>query len=597
MRGARPYFWPSPLPCAKGAAMGFSLRPVEYLSSLALASASLTLPFSAHAQSIAPTRDELTRINPPQAPSRPTLNVIGGIERSPCPLADPRYADVKVTIRDVQFNNLKGASPDEMRAAWSPFAGTEQPVAVLCEIRDAAATILRDKGYLAAVQVPTQRIENGVVRMETLYARIVAVRARGQTGGAEGKLAAYLGKLTEDEYFDRKRAERYLLLARDLPGYNVQLTLKPAGTGPGELVGEVAVLHRPYALDLTVQNLAASETGRWGAQLRGQAYGLTGLGDVTTLAFYSTFEFKEQKILQVAHSFRPGAEGLTIDGQFTYAWTKPDIGGGDAVPDLEARTLFWTIGARYPIVRRQSSSLWAGAGFDYIDQKADFFGPLTRDKLRVLWLRGEWDAVDLTSPWPGWRAHALVELRQGLDIFNATDGCGGGFCPIGDVPQSRFDGDSSATLIRAVGEGELALGRDFAVIVAPRLQYGFKSLLAFEEFTAGNYSVGRGYDPAVLSGDSGAGLAVELRGPRLQLGSKGNLSLQPYVFGDAAWVWNKNDGQGSDHLAPVGGGARAELSDRFHLDTAVAVPLEKTGIDNRKGDIRLLVTLTSRILP
>jgi hypothetical protein len=29
----------------------------------------------------------------------------------------------------------------------------------------------------------------------------------------------------------------------------------------------------------------------------------------------------------------------------------------------------------------------------------------------------------------------------------------------------------------------------------------------------------------------------------------------------------------------------------------VAVPLEKAGFENRKGDVRLLVTLTSRILP
>ena len=142
----------------------------------------------------------------------------------------------------MRFNNLKGATPEELRPSWAPFANTTQPVAVLCEIRDAAATILRNKGYLAAVQVPTQRIENGVVTMETLFARITTVRARGQTGGAEAKLAAYLSKLTEDEYFDRNRAERYLLLARDLPGYNVQLTLKPAGTAPGELIGEVSVL-------------------------------------------------------------------------------------------------------------------------------------------------------------------------------------------------------------------------------------------------------------------------------------------------------------------------------------------------------------------
>jgi hemolysin activation/secretion protein len=560
-----------------------------------LASAALILPAAATAQ-IAPTREELTRITEQPEQPRPTLNVIGGIERSPCPLADPRYADVKVTISDVQFNGLKGATPEEMRAAWSPFAGAEQPVAVLCEIRDAAATILREKGYLAAVQVPTQRIENGVIRMETLYARITTIRARGQTSGAEAKLAAYLGKLTEDEYFDRDRAERYLLLARDLPGYNVQLTLKPAGTGPGELVGEVSVLHRPYSLDVTVQNLAAQATGRWGGQVRGQLFGLTGLGDVTTVSLYSTADFKEQKILNVAHSFRPGAEGLTIDGQFTYAWTKPDIGAGGVVPDLKAKTLFWTVDARYPVIRRQSSNLWAAVGFDFVDQKVDFFGPLTRDKLRVLWLRADWDAIDLTSRRPAWRASAFAEVRRGLGIFDASDGCDG-LCAPGEAPPSRIDGDSTATVLRAGGQAELALGKDFAIAVSPRLQYALDALLSFEEFTAGNYTIGRGYDPATLAGDSGVGITAELRGPRLLPMKQSKLTLQPFLFGDAAWVWNKHDGAGAEHLTSAGGGVRAELSDRLRLDGTVAVPLEKTGFDNRKGDVRMLVTLTSRILP
>ena len=69
------------------------------------------------------------------------------------------------------------------------------------------------------------------------------------------------------------------------------------------------------------------------------------------------------------------------------------------------------------------------------------------------------------------------------------------------------------------------------------------------------------------------------------------------MFGDAAWVWNKNDDFGDDRLVSAGGGIRAELSDRLRLDSVVAVPLEKTGFDNRKGDVRLLVTLTGRILP
>ena len=98
-------------------------------------------------------------------------------------------------------------------------------------------------------------------------------------------------------------------------------------------------------------------------------------------------------------------------------------------------------------------------------------------------------------------------------------------------------------------------------------------------------------------GDSGVGLTAELRGPRMMPIARSQLSMQPYLFGDAAWVWNKNDGMGAQHLKSAGGGIRAELGDRFRFDGTLAVPLEKTGFENRKGDVRMLVTLTARILP
>ena len=547
---------------------------------------------SAQAQSIAPTRDELTRQQPAEPP-KSSLNVVGDVERSPCPLADPQYANIRLDLNTVTFNNLKGASEAEMRATWAEYAGTNQPVSVICEIRDRAATLLRDKGYLAAVQVPTQRIEGGDVRLEVLYARITTVRARGQTQGAEAKLAQYLGRLTEDEIFDRNRAERYLLLARDLPGYNVQLTLKPAGSGPGDLVGEVTVIRQPFSLDLMVQNLAAKETGRWGAQLRAQAFGLTGLGDATYASIYSTVDFKEQQILQFGHSFRPGSEGLTVSGNFTYAWTKPSIASNPGDPDLEARTLFATLGLSYPIRRSQGSNLSVGGGFDWVDQKVDFFGPLTRDHLRIAWLRADWDAIDLRSRRPKWKLGATVELRKGLGIFGASDSC----CDIGETPPSRADGKATGTLVRAHGSIEYAIGESMAVAVSPRGQIGFDPLFAFEEFTAGNYTVGRGYDPATISGDSGAGVTLELRGPRWQMMKKSRFAIQPYVFGDAAWVWNKNVSGDPDHLKSAGGGVRGQLDDRLALDALVAVPLEKAGALNKRGDARFLLTLTARLLP
>ena len=548
-----------------------------------------------------PTRDELENINRSRVDEAPRLDIQGGIERSPCPLADPQYKDIPVTIANVTFNNLKGASASELEPAWKPFAGQPQSVAVLCEIRDAAATILRNKGYLAAVQVPTQKIENGEVKLEVLYARISSVRARGETRGAERKLEQYLGKLTQDEVFNRYKAERYLLLARDLPGYNVQLTLKPAGTGQGELIGEVAVVRRPYVVDFTVQNYAASATGRWGAQIRAQVFGLTGLGDATTIGFYSTADLKEQQILQIGHEFRPGSEGLIVGGQFTYAWTEPDL-GATAGPGtkLKARTLFSQLYARYPLKRTQGSNVWLGGGFDYIDQDVDFktttTTPLSRDKLRVLWLRADYDAVDLRAIRPRWRAGAAVEFRKGIDVFNASPNCRGVACPGGAISPSRLDGKATAAVVRANAVAEFALGHDFAFALTPRAQYAFDPLLSFEEFTGGNYTVGRGYDPGVILGDSGLGLSAELRGPRYRISDGSELRVQPYVFGDAARVWNKGPG-GTDHLSSAGGGLRAELGDRFRLDATLAVPLERAGLQTKVGKPRFLLTLTTRILP
>lgn len=559
------------------------------------AALALLAPLPVQAQTV-PTREELEEVTGAETPALPRLSIEGGIERSPCALADPEYADIRVEISNVVFNNLKGAAPAELDPAWRPFTSGPQPVAVLCEIRDAAATILRNKGYLAAVEVPTQKIENGQVRMEVLYGRITALRARGETQGAESKLEQYLSNLTDDEIFNRFEAERYLLLARDLPGYNVQLTLRPAGGAAGELIGEVTVLRRPYTLDFTVQNYAARSTGPWGGQLRFQAFGLTGMGDATTLSYYATADFEEQHILQAAHEFRPGGEGLVVAARVTHAWTKPDIGPVGGGGSLDARTLYASLSARYPLKLSVAESWWLGGGFDFIDQDVDFLVPLTEDKLRILWARLRYNAIDTTRRQPAWEARASLELRKGLDILGASDPCLGAGCGPGQLPISRLDGDPAATTVRFDGEMSYLLSETIAIAVQPRAQYAFDPLVAFEEFTVGNYTVGRGYDPGTLIGDDGLGLGVELRGPRVPLGEAGDLRIQPYAFGDMAYVWNKNT-SGSASLYSAGLGARAELGDRFRIDTTLAVPLKRAGLLNERGDVRLLVTLTTRLLP
>lgn len=554
----------------------------------------LTSPSDANAQ-VAPTREELQGIATTEQLPAPRLNIEGGIERSPCSLADPQYANVTVTIREVVFNGLKGATALEMAPAWKPFEGQDHPVAVLCEIRDAAATILRGKGYLAATQVPTQRIEDGTVEFEVLYGRISAVRARGETRGAETKLQQYLGRLTEDEIFDRNQAERALLLARDLPGYTVNLTLRPAGGAPGDLIGEVTVRRDKYALDFAVQNFGAEGTGPVGGQVRAQFFGLTGLGDVTSLSYFSSSDFDEQQVFQASHEFRPGASGLKVGGQATYAITRPDIGTAAAlgvpVQDLEAKTLFASLSASYPIKRTQGENFYFSGGFDYIDQDVDFIAPLSRDRIRVGWLKFDYDTIDLDRRAPRYQASASVEFRQGFDIFGAREVCIGPQCPIAQVNPGRIDGEPTASVIRASGNLELAVTPKFAIAFKPRAQLSLSGgLFGFEEFAAGNFSVGRGYDPGTIIGDSGFAMTTEARTSTLPWGK--DIAMQPYAFFDLARIYNEAPDL-DDDLYSVGVGSRFNFKGRYSLDSMVAVPLKRAGLQARRGSIRVLFTLSA----
>ncbi|WP_239025921.1 hypothetical protein [Sphingomonas paeninsulae] len=102
-----------------------------------------------------PTREEVQRAPINTAPPRGArITVEGEVERAPCPLADPAYKDINVTLSGAEFSGLGAIPADLLSPAYRDMVGKPLPIASVCEIRDRAATILRRAGYLAAVQVP-----------------------------------------------------------------------------------------------------------------------------------------------------------------------------------------------------------------------------------------------------------------------------------------------------------------------------------------------------------------------------------------------------------------------------------------------------------
>ena len=584
-----------------------SIWPPRRAASAALCAILSAQSAGAVAQSAAPippTREEVTR--PVTAPPGPQsrLEVEGGIERAPCALDGPEFRSIRFVMRGAQFDAPQGLNVD-LAPSYSSFVGREVPISTVCEIRDRAATILRDAGYIAAVQVPEQRIESGTVRFQVLAAHLTQVRVRGEATGAESILAAYLNQLTKQPLFNRHDAERYLLLASDLPGYTVSLTLRPAGTAPGDVIGDVTVQRLPAYADFIIQNGGSEALGPWGGLLRGQLFGLTGLGDRTTLSIFSTADFHEQQTVQVAHDMRLGPEGMSLSGAFTYAWARPHVPNTAVL----AKTLLGTVELGYPFVRRQSETVRGSIGMDLVNQDVWLNHiPLTRDRLRVAFLRLGIDAIpsdiglNFSTAEPPWHFTSQVELRRGLDALGATHDCG----PLGinclgpgKVSPSRLEGQADATVVRLTSYVEMRPIPKLTFALGLRAQYTDKPLLSFEDFSAGNYTVGRGYDPGALLGDRGYGTQLELRyGSRVPV-SASRPAIEGYAFWDHAQVGHLASAiivtQRQD-LNSVGAGARVNWN-RFVLDAGLAIPLTHVGPLNRKPDPRLLVSLTTRLWP
>lgn len=579
---------------------------------------SVALPSMAAAQGqIAPTREEIERqgIEAQLRVDANPVSVEGEIERAPCPLAAPQFADLNFTFAAPEFSGLGSVDPAILAPSYSEYVGQEIPVAAICEIRDRAATILRARGYLAAVQVPVQTIGEGRVKFDVLLAKMKAVQVRGDAGNQSGALQPILDKMAAQEVFNASEAERYLLLARDIPGLDVRLTLQPLsaeqGGAPGDVVGVFDVAHTPVIVDLNFQNFGSKQIGRIGSLARVRFNGITGLGDETMISGYATQDFDEQLVLSAYHEFKVGSEGLTLGLSATSAWSEPDVPGPNV---FDTKTFVASAYARYPLVRSQTTNLSLSVGADLIDQNVDFTDlDFSQDKLRVAFARLDFSGSDEDSVngragysvfEPKLAYQAQLEVRQGIDALGASPSCGVGFAVCtapGAVPLSRLDADPSGLLVRGDASVTYRPTPTFGVTARSRVQYSGDPLLGYEQYSGGNFTVGRGYDPGAIIGDKGYGFQLEAFQGSLIPQTPGSVAVQPFAFVDHAKVSlnnvPNNVGGSSNTLTSVGGGMRMAIGRQAIFDLFAAVPLDRTNLATSRGDVRVLGTLTVQLEP
>ena len=546
-----------------------------------------------------PSREQVLPPTPEPLRPTPSVNVDASraVRTAPCPLES---SSVRVVLSSVRFTQPddKPLVPEIARALAEvrvPNPG-EQPISAVCTVRDTANAALRRKGYIASVQIPPQSITSGELKLIVVTARITEVRVHGDAGHYRDALLARIARLKALDPLNERDAERILLLASDIPGLTVQLSLRPAGTVPGAVIGDLTISRRRFAVLANIQNYGSRELGRFTGYARGEYYGLLTASDVAYVGLSSTAQIREQQVAQVGYTTGLFSGGATIGGRLNYAWSRPDLGQ----LDLRSRSLIGGIDLLMPLVRSLDSNLTVGGGGEIIEQRTRVFtedgsSPLNLDKLRVLYLRSfgsvrarRSDGREVVSLAGG------VEVRKGLGILGATPrgetSTASGYTP------SRFNADPQALVVRANVDGVVHAG-PVSAATDVKAQWSNHALLNFEEFAIGNLTSGRGYDPGSNSGDRAVGLANELR---FDVGLIRTLPIQLFGFGDIVWLWNldQNTTERYRRLRSAGGGARVTLPGRMFLELSYAHPFDKPlSISPEKPPERVLVSLTAQFSP
>jgi len=521
-------------------------------------------------------------VQPPLVPAEPSQ-----IEMPrPAEVAPANADQIKFVLRDVTIEGATIYSTEQLREFYAGLINTEVTLARLFEIASQIQQKYRAHGYLLArVIVPPQTVSDGVFRLQVIEGFIDRVRIEGDIGPVRERVQRYLNKIAERDPTSGKPlplreqdAERYLLLADDIPGISVFGVLQR-----GSELGASELVVRAERKWLDAYFLFNNGGSKFTGPMRGASWfrenAATVLGESVEALFFAS-EAGEQQFGQIAYEQLLGSEGLKLRLAGDYGPSKP----GFNLKPLDVKTRSWAArpSITYPLIRSRRKNLYLGAGLDVVDQRVDVVGTrLSKDRLRVIHMNGVYDFTD------DLRGLSTIRLglRQGLSILGASEE--------GDQKLSRQGGDPQFTSVNIFGSRYQPLIHQFGLYLSAAGQYAFNKLLNDELFRVGGDTYGRGYDPSDRSGDSGFGFGGELQ--YSEGGRWGPLwGYQPYGFYNVGVVWNRgNNVSPRESIASTGLGVRSQVFEYSFFDLAVAWPLTRKPT-TRNDNAQFLFQVTAR---
>jgi hemolysin activation/secretion protein len=500
----------------------------------------------------------------PELPATPNFDFsIEAPRRSPVPRA---VEELSFEVKDIRIAGSTVYSPEQLRPLYEPLIGHSVHLADILAVADQIEGKYRADGYiLTRAFVPPQSVSNGVFQINVVEGYIEAVSVEGGDEDARNRVRAIVAPVTASRPLQLKVIESALLRANQLPGTGASGLLRPSPTQPGASDLAVTVTAEPVSVVLSMDNRGTKLTSRWTQEADVAA--LVG-DDQIVLTVQKAPHWDDRHAFSGKYSHPIGTDGLTVSGNFLASDSSPS---GPGAGGLQLPTKSRSIGGRaaYPLVVSRDNLLALDGGLTI--QKSEVNesgGGSTTD------LRDDWRTIDIAVAYQnvgflGGVSSVSFDVAHGLSILGASSEHNANATRAGGQP----DFTKFSTIIRRTQP----LWDNFSAAFTGIGQYSLNTLMLGEEVSYGGaVGVGRGYDPASLTGDSGAGGAFELRYDDASPVPYVN-NAQYYVFYDAARIWNhKAAPPNNDTLQSTGIGVRLSVVHNIALGIEVAhtfVPL------------------------
>ncbi|MGH7089704.1 MAG: ShlB/FhaC/HecB family hemolysin secretion/activation protein [Stellaceae bacterium] len=498
-------------------------------------------------------------VPPPAPPAVPQFEFsIPAPQRGPVPRA---VDEIEFNVSNIVIVGAKQFTAADFKPLIAPLIGHNAKLSDIVGVADKIESLYRAHGFvLTRAFVPPQTVSNGVFRINVVEGYVRAAAVNGGDTALRERVEAYVAPATKERPATLGSIERGLLLANDLPGVTAAGLLRPSPTEAGASDLLINLAQVPWQVTIYSDNRGGESTGVYtlGAQLvANQLYLIPG-----QLSFdvSGTPGLNQRRLFQLNYALPVGLSGTILNFAGVLAHGVPAALSGNLVSDSYA------LSARvdYPLIVSRATRVTLEGGLSV--------------QAETVSLAGGGAAIDDDN----WRdAEAAVTLhKHGLLLESdtgATFGVTQGIPSFGSTTSSGEDVSTSFTKYTLVAQHDQPLVGPVSASFHALGQYTRERLMIGEQTSFGGSGIGRGYDPAALSGDIGLGVASELRYdvhlPRYYIDT-----AQFYLFFDAAKVRGHGQATSNESLLSTGLGVRVALLQA--LSGGVEFAQELRGVPN-----------------